>query len=71
MPRCRARLIYPKRSELKFDHESELHNTKIQLQQQEQALELLSYTYAEQFKSLEKQLELQETAGDRGCQRTV
>lgn len=50
------------KSELKFYYESELHNTKIQLQQQEQALELLSYTYAEQFKSLEKQLELQEQA---------
>lgn len=48
------------RSDLTFYYEAELHNTKLQLEQQEQMLEMLSYTYAEQFRSLEKQLALQD-----------
>lgn len=48
--------------ELEEYYEAELNNARIQLLQQIQALELLSHTYAERFKALEKQIKLQEQA---------
>lgn len=45
-------------------YEIELQNARIQLLQQIQGLELLSHSYAERFKAMERQIELQEQAVD-------